>query len=398
MYEHTVRITAIGLLFACGAASADQAGSIVGQAVEEQVVLADQRFRTVFSTENPPMAGVSLVVMRKGTVLYEANLGHADVAENVATETNTRYRLYSTAKSLTAVAAMRMAELGLLSLDEAISAIMPDLPEHVANITPRQLMANRGGIRNYRNGEWIEVSSTECKSPTEALAPFIDDPLIFVPGTENAYTTFGYVLLSAVMDAAYEGSFENAMNDLVFEPAGMDAIAVEGRDLDSYPLAQSYLYQEEEEPEFFPLDHYDPPVLVSCKFGGGGFVGRAMDLARLGDSLLNGQLLSDASRNQLWSNVSDTEGFPSYGLGFFDGDRWLASLDAEQRTEGDEIPGRIFPEAWFHGGSAAGGYSMLFIYPNHDLVLAMAATNRAMDNFIMLDYHDIAAEFFYSTQ
>jgi hypothetical protein len=31
-------------------------------------------------------------------------------------------------------------------------------------------------------------------------------------------------------------------------------------------------------------------------------------------------------------------------------------------------------------------------------VLAMAATNRAMDNFIMLDYHDIAAEFFYSTQ
>jgi CubicO group peptidase (beta-lactamase class C family) len=344
------------------------------------------------------MAGVSLVVMRKGTILYEGNLGDADVAKNVATETNTRYRLYSTAKSLTAAAAMRMAELGLLDLDEAISTVMPDLPAHVANITPRQLMANRSGIRNYESGEWIEVSSTTCKRPIEALAPFIDDPLIFAPGTENAYTTFGYVLLSAVMEAAYAGSFESAMSDLVFKPAKMDGIAVEGRDTNGYPLAQSYLYQEEEEPEFFPLDQYDPPVLVSCKFGGGGFVGRALDLARFGDSLASEYLVSDAGRDQLWSNLSVTEGFPSYGLGFFDGDRWLASLDAEQRAEGDEVPDRVFPEAWFHGGSAAGGYSMLFIYPDHDLVLAMAATNRAMDNFIMLDYHEIAAEFFYSIQ
>jgi hypothetical protein len=175
----------------------------------------------------------------------------------------------------------------------------------------------------------------------------------------------------------------------------MVAIAVEGRDMDGYPLAQSYLYQEEEEPEFFPLDQYDPPVLISCKFGGGGFVGRAMDLARFGDSLANGYLVSGASRDQLWSNLSVKKGFPTYGLGFFDGDHWLASLDAEQRTEGNESPEPVFPEAWFHGGAAAGGYSMVFIYPNQDLVLAMAATNRATDNFIMLDYHDIAAEFFY---
>jgi len=119
-----------------------------------------------------------------------------DLESQAPATPQTRYRVYSTAKAMTATAAMRLVELERLDLDTRVETYLSDLPDHVHGITARQLMGHRSGIRHYRQGEWISVSHRDCASPTDALEDFINDPLDNEPGTAMAYSTFGYVLLS----------------------------------------------------------------------------------------------------------------------------------------------------------------------------------------------------------
>ena len=353
---------------------------------------------TAFYESNAvPIAGFSVTVLHRGKVAFSESRGVINVETQQAATPRTRYRIYSTSKSLTAVAAMRLAEQGRLDLDAPIGRLMPDLPEHVKPITARQLMGHRAGVRHYRSGEWVSVSDWNCPGPRDAMVDFIDDPLEFEPGTTMAYTTFGYVLLSAVIESAAGESYDDAMRRIVFEPAAMTGTAIEGRSVPGFSTATFYFGPGPDDPdEWRPTSSYETPIDASCKFGGGGFVSTSEDLARFGQALMDGTLLSAAGVTQLTEIVTEgTDQEPGYGLGFFDGETWLGSLSRYVLRENirDTVPPLPDTDVWFHGGSAAGGYSLLFVYPEYDLVAALAATNALGGNLAMLDLHGIAMQF-----
>lgn len=357
------------------------------------------RLLSRFQSENEvPIAGISLTVLRDGEMIFSQARGVTDLESSAAATTQTRYRVYSIAKAMTATAAMRLVELGRLDLDHPIGTYMPELPEHVHGITARQLMGHRSGIRHYRDGEWVSVSHRECQSPADALAVFINDPLDNEPGTAMAYSTFGYVVLSAVIEAAYGEPYEQAMQDLVFGPAGMSATAIEGREVNGFDTATFYVAPDPNDPDddWLATEDWNPSINASCKFGGGGFLSTSEDLARFGWALSSGQLVSTDSVAFLTDVYNDglNQG-PAYGHGFFDGRNWMAGVSdwAERESARESIPDLPETPIWFHGGTAAGGHALLFVYPEYNLVATFAATNRLGGNVVMLDLHEIALLF-----
>ena len=54
----------------------------------------------------------------------------------------------------------------------------------------------------------------------KSLSLFKDDPLVHEPGSEYLYTTFGWTLLSAVVESAAQQQFLKYMDGL-FEKLGM---------------------------------------------------------------------------------------------------------------------------------------------------------------------------------
>ncbi|NQZ87480.1 MAG: beta-lactamase family protein [Colwellia sp.] len=48
-----------------------------------------------------------------------------------------------------------------------------------------------------------------------------NDPLLFTPGTQWKYTSFGYRVLGCVLENAAKQSYELAMNELIFKPVKM---------------------------------------------------------------------------------------------------------------------------------------------------------------------------------
>jgi CubicO group peptidase (beta-lactamase class C family) len=93
---------------------------------------------------------------------------------------------------------------------------VPEYPHpEAAKITLKQLLTHSAGI-----GEWDGRQVRGEKSGAE-LAATMTEPLQFEPGARFAYSNAGFVLLQAVIEKATGNSFADALQHLVFAPAGM---------------------------------------------------------------------------------------------------------------------------------------------------------------------------------
>ena len=97
--------------------------------------------------------GLSLAIAHEGELVFANGYGFADIENFVSARADTAYRLASISKSMTAVAALRLAEEGALDLDAPARGACPAYPVKRWTITSRQLLSHLGGGRHYRVGE-----------------------------------------------------------------------------------------------------------------------------------------------------------------------------------------------------------------------------------------------------
>jgi CubicO group peptidase (beta-lactamase class C family) len=169
-----------------------------------------QTARTVIQEvmEAAPIPAVSVAVHGADGPLYAEAFGQASLELQAPAATAHRFRLGSVAKILTASLAARLADQGVVDLDAPIATYMPDLPEAHRQTSLRQLLGHQGGVRHYGAADYNPMAPGSIIDlrvyPTtqSALALFIEDPLIGEPGAQYAYTTFGYTLIGAVLEAA----------------------------------------------------------------------------------------------------------------------------------------------------------------------------------------------------
>ena len=102
---------------------------------------------TVMSRQNIP--GLSIAIVTDNQLRWQGGYGMADVENFVPAKALTVYRIASTSKPLTAVAAMQLAEKGKLDLDAPVQKYAPSFPTKNFPITTRQLLAHLSGIRHY---------------------------------------------------------------------------------------------------------------------------------------------------------------------------------------------------------------------------------------------------------
>ncbi len=94
----------------------------------------------------------------------------------------------------------------------------------------------------------------------------------------------------------------------------------------------------------------------SYKWPSGGFLSTTEDLARFGQAMLDGKLLSDGTRQMMWTPMPLRDGKrTTYGLG------WGIGTDPQGRR-------RIS-----HTGGSMGGTTILALYPDEKIVVAIAA-------------------------
>lgn len=295
--------------------------------------------------EEQSVPGLSVAVGVAGEIVWAEGFGWSDLENRVPVWPATKFRIASLSKSLTAGAVGKLVEEGKLDLDAPVQEYVPSFPYKAWPLTTRLLGGHLGGIRHYRNREF--ESMVHYDDVVDELAIFADDPLIHEPGTAYAYSTYGWNLISAVAQSAAGEPFLDYMRRVVFEPIGMFETVAEHVDSLIYHRSRAYLRT----PDGRIVNA--PYVDNSNKWSGGGFLSTASDLVRYGCAYLGGDFLTPETIEVLWTSQHTRDGQRTgYGIG------WRESYEDGRRVI-------------HHTGGAVGGTTVLVIYPEEGVVVAI---------------------------
>ncbi len=283
--------------------------------------------------------GISCAIVVRGEPSFAVGRGTADLENDVPATARTVYRLASISKPITAVLAMQLAEAGRLDLDADVATLVREWPSKQWPVTTRQLLAHLGGVRHYR-GE--PESTRHYTTQTEGLARFAADDLLHEPGTAYHYSTYGFNLVAAVVEARAGKPFAHVLRERIAEPCAAPTLQdddvrriVRGR-------AQGYVRRDGELRNSELMDG-------SYKLGGGGLCASAEDLARFAQALMAGELLRPETLAAMWTRQRTAGGTEiGYGLGF------AVGRDA----------GRLVVS---HGGAQSRVSTMLYMLPEQQV-------------------------------
>jgi serine beta-lactamase-like protein LACTB len=291
--------------------------------------------------EKQSLVGTAVVVIDDGKIVWSKGYGFIDRENKIAADpASSHFRWASISKSVTAVAAMQLAEKGLLDLDTDIRKYVPEFPDKGVPITTRQLLCHQGGIVHYVNGKVIKTEKTypiehPFKDVVTALDTFKESPLVNPPGEKFSYSTHGYILLSAVVERAGKEPFTDQVKKRIAEPLGMKDFRpdYEWENIPNRAVGYQRVGTE------FKRRPADKAPDVSWKLGGGGYTSTAIDLARFGAGLINRKLVSEKTEKEMWARqkLKDGKDAGPYCLGFTQGTtpggvKWIGHSGAQEKT------------------------------------------------------------------
>ena len=289
--------------------------------------------------------GIALAVSVDGQTIWSEGFGYANLEHRVPMWPTVKFRIGSISKPLTAAAVAKLYEQGRLDLDAPVQQYVPSFPEKEYPVTTRQLGGHLAGVRHYRGDEFL--SRDPYASVEEGLGIFKDDPLLHEHGTKYLYSTYGWNLISAVVEGASGRNFLEYMREEVFRPLDMIHTVADYVHRLIYQRAGFYEHGED------GLLLNAPFVNNSHKWAGGGFLSTTEDLLRFANAHLTGGFLSEEARALLFTeqHTRDGEGV-GYGFG------WMIETDEQGRRY------------WRHSGGSVGGTSLLVMQPTTQVVVA----------------------------
>jgi serine beta-lactamase-like protein LACTB, mitochondrial len=309
--------------------------------------------RAGLTEQNLP--GLSVAVGVGDDIVWAEGLGWADLENRVPVTPNMRFRIGTASKVLTSAAVGLLLEKNRLNLDAEIQKYVPQFPEQQWPVTLRQLMGHLAGVRTD-GGDEGPLYSERCERPVDALPHFAERSLLFEPGTQYRYSSYGWVLVSAAVEDAADEPFLTFMRTQIFEPLAMDDTMADSA---TEPIPDRVTF-------YFPRYAADPRyglhltrrIDYSCYAGASAFLSTPSDLVRFGMAINSGKLLQPATVQVLQTPQRLPSGQETgYGLGW---DLEAVALAGEQTR-------------WVgHDGTTLGGMvASLITFPERGLVVSI---------------------------
>ena len=322
-----------------------------------------QIVRASLTEQNLP--GLSVAVGIGGDIVWTEGFGFSDLENRVPVTPKHRFRIGTASTVLTAAAVGLLLEEGRLKLDDAIQTYVPAFPKKQWPVTLRHLMAHLAGVRTD-GGDEGPLFAERCERPVEAFQHFAERSLLFEPGTRYRYSSYGWIIVSAAVEAAADKPFLTFMREQIFDPLGMrDTMA----DSATNPIANRVT-------PYFPRFASDPTyglhlmrdVDYSCYSGSSVFLSTPSDLVRFGMAINSGKLLQPATVQLLQASQRLASGEETgYGLGW---DLETVTLAGEQtRVAG-------------HDGESLGGMvASLMTFSERGIVVSVMSNISYADTF-----------------
>ena len=224
------------------------------KAIQIDSLLTECNSRGIFN-------GVALVT-DEGEIILHKGYGVSDRKNNKHVTLGDRFYIGSITKQFTAVLILKLQDQNVLSIEDPISKYLPEF----------------NPSKDYSEKEMINLIKT---------------PLVFESGIKWNYSNSGYYLLGIISEKVSKKSYGELMEENIFTPLQMNNTAFDTLWLKNN-IAKGYWRTIN---GFSPMPKYSLHTL----FASGGIYSTAEDLYKWDKALYGNQLLSDASKEILFS-------------------------------------------------------------------------------------------------
>jgi CubicO group peptidase (beta-lactamase class C family) len=165
----------------------------------------------------------AVLVADKGQVIFKQAFGMANREWGILNTTDTKFRLASVSKQFCSMLVMQLVQEGKVKLDDTIIDHLPDYRRDTGErITLHHLMSHQSGLKDF-------TSSFDYRGTISRLSFGKDDfiklhcsgDLANEPGTIYNYCNAGYCILGRIIEKVTRKSFEQNLQERIFEPLGM---------------------------------------------------------------------------------------------------------------------------------------------------------------------------------
>jgi CubicO group peptidase (beta-lactamase class C family) len=299
--------------------------------------------------------GAVITIVSGDRVIYQKAFGVANVETNAEMQPEMLFRLGSTTKMFTAAALLTLAEKNKINVNEPIGNRIKGLSTGIAKVTPHHLLSNSAGVRDFA----APVISNDDAALGNMVRSWKGDVFFADQGEIYSYSSPGYWLSGFVVEELHGKPYADAMNELLFQPLGMERTTLRPFMAITYPFATGHAIEGGKPTILRPMFNNVAMWPAGSMFSNGKDLSRWV-IAFLNEGRLDGkQLLSASLLNQMAQHhvpvPGETDSFYAYGLTVF-------------KSQGLEFVG--------HGGFSRGYGSMIQMVPSKKFAV-IVLTNKS---------------------
>ncbi|MBL7959641.1 serine hydrolase [bacterium] len=162
----------------------------------------------------------NVLIAHEGKIIYQKSFGYADWEMRTPLNDSTMFNIGSNGKDFTQVLICQLVQENKLAFNDPLSKYLNMFPKSIADkITVKQLLTMQSGMGDYMQSPRFRFGQLRTIS---SLLDFIkDEPLLFEPGSDRAYSNSGYVVLGGIIEKITGKSYEQNVLDRILGPLNM---------------------------------------------------------------------------------------------------------------------------------------------------------------------------------
>ncbi len=271
--------------------------------------------------DNPNATGLAAATFAPDGTVWQGFTGLANRETQAPVDANSVFGIGSITKPIVATTILQLYEEGKLNLNDTVSQWLPDLSKGITNadrITIRQLMGHTSGIPEYlAQPEAREVFFADPKaffnrtiSAQELLSFVQGKPALGEPGSAFFYSNSNYLLLGEIVEKATGSTLASQLRSRIFEPLGLNQTFYAPQEAVSRGNITRTYSELDDDGQITTADYLNEVDEVSQQglswaAGAGGIVSTAAEVAKIGQALFQGDLLSPTTLQLMINDKSD---------------------------------------------------------------------------------------------
>lgn len=302
-----------------------------------------------------PLSG-AILVAKSDSILFKKGIGKVAPKSDQSIDADTKFYIGSLSKQFTASLILLLAQEGKLDLDNSISTYLPSYPEDKgAQITVHHLLSNSSGLPHYPELlKFGYTSKTFFSNPisTKELIDLIGKMnLSFIPGSRFQYSSFGYMLLGAIIENVTKQDYQSVLHNRIVEPLGLKNTGYANELLTENFAADSRFINI----PFF-RGHYEEVAdrELSTAFSAGGIYSSLNDLFTWTQAIRNNSLL-----NPKFQDLFFKPNLKGYCYGLFKNPEGFLRKNHNVQL-------------YFHGGAIMGYRSAIALYEDETTIIILS--------------------------